>query len=196
MPIDDQSIDDYDEAEDVAAVKRMKDLGFFPPAEVDIDLDTEPFFMEDVRSQDDDDFDDDPLAIPNIPSQFPAPKPSPNDLDPIPDRSPHVGDDLHTDIFRVPYPKALKAGAPKLGPDGRPLTCESAYRKWEARWKEEFKWGSYRPFRNQMEWDICQWAKLTAPSKACVDHLLDIPNVCTFLIIWTFASFLTVICIF
>lgn len=186
MPIADQPPYGYQMAADIQAVKRLMDIGFFNADEVDVDLDTEPFEINDFLNpwdQDElgEDFDPNiPLSdspnnppLPLPPSIPPVPPPLPNP--PISPRCAHVVDELHSEaLFKLHYPVLERGGKPVLNPDGQPKTCHSAYDAFEKEFKNE---GSYRPFENFMSWEIAQWAKLTGPTVTSIDHLLAIPGV-------------------
>lgn len=204
LPVEDQPPHDYDIEADYSNVARLREHGFFAADKMDIDLDhapIEPGEWMGANEQEPDtgeDFDPDPFDdsrsdgsnSQSTPSPSPpsSPPPSPSSTsalpgvdDPLSNRISHVVDELYSkEIFKLQYPSAYRAGVSLRHPDGTKRTWESDYVKFERRWREENLWGSFRPFKSQMEWDVAQWAKCTGPTMRCVNALLNIPQVSFF----------------
>lgn len=132
------------------------------------DLDPDPF----------DDDNDDPIPQSSHPPSSPsAMKPSSPPIDQPLGPKTHVLDDRYEEnLYSLKF-NLGRAGKPILLSGNKPKSCKDAYHQWEQDWKLKEAECPFRPFQNLMEWEICQWAKLSAPSKYCADWLLNIPTV-------------------
>lgn len=190
----------YDNGRDFLVIARLQQLGILPqgaegfqiaprlqaaeipsvqplPLRADIDIALQDFGPQgsDIESDDEDDFGRAPqqairaIAAPPPPDHNPPPR----------DRSPtdHISDDLYSqNIYSLPFNDS-RAGKPILTTGNKPKKCGDAYEQWEKNWKDKETDSPFRPFRNLMEWEICQWAKLTGPSKFSADWLFGIDTV-------------------
>lgn len=206
IPIEEQEPYTYDIDKDYATVERLRDMGILPLTGfelvprlremetsfaksqrlgTDLDMllqDLAPHIDDDASDAGDfdpdpfPDHDDDPPLSPRlINAAPPLPPPIPL-LDNLQLPKNHVGDDLYTNnLFSLKF-TANRAGKPILV-DNRPKKCGDAYQEWEKAWKLKESECPFRPFQNLMEWEICQWAMLSGPSKFSADWLFNIPTV-------------------
>lgn len=202
LPIEDQPPYIYDIDHDYETIDRLRDMGILPnsgfelaPRLRNIDIATVraqrlsedlDLLLDDLAPRNDDDATDagdfdidpfpdheEPLLLTNL---HISPPPLPDENSVLPKH--HVPDDLYThNLYGLKYTSG-RAGKP-IRVDGVPKRCADAYQKWEAEWKLKEGECPFRPFQNLMEWEICQWAMLSGPSKFSADWLLNIPTVST-----------------
>lgn len=214
LPLDEQPPYEYDIDHDYRTIQRLRDIGILPDSGYDlaprlqevqvpsvktraltVDLD---LLMQDMAPHDEDDasdagdFDADPFVDPDDEDPLPPPlailPPPLNENLPLPKH--HIADDLYAnDLYGLKY-TSNRAGQPILVDGNRPKKCGDAYQEWEKAWKLKEGECPFRPFQNLMEWEICQWAMLSGPTKLSADWLLNIPTVCR-LISWVHAISLT-----
>lgn len=125
------------------------------------------------------DIDEDPFIDGNIPQSIPLRLTDPSTPYNEDAENPknHIPDDqFESEIYSLKF-NSGRAGKPILVEGNRRKTCGDAYEHWEKEWKLKEGDCPFRPFQNLMEWEICQWALLSGPSKFCSDWLLNIPTV-------------------
>lgn len=100
---------------------------------------------------------------------FPSPSPSHN-ISPSPKPYEPAG--------KISFPSHRKAGCPiQINSTSPPDPKPTLYDKWEAEWDVHNQGSIYGPFKNEMEWEIAQWAKVKHIGKNDLNGLLSLPGV-------------------